>query len=192
MINRAIARRYAQALFEIADQRNLLDRIESELQEFNDLLVKNQEMRDVLNHPYIDDKDKKLIIQKVCPSYSGITLNFIYLIIDRRRQSLLDLIGQEFSAKTDKAKNIIEAKIISAAELDPKQTEQISRILAGKTGGNIRLVSVVDPELIGGLKIQIGDMVMDGTVRTALDKMHRHLKKAPASASAGSRGEIGK
>jgi len=178
MLNGALARRYAQALFELADQMKVLDQIVAELRDFNDLLARNQEMRYVLNHPNISLTAKKDILKKVCPTYSDITLHFIYLLIDRRRQNLLALISKEFSRMADRARQIVEVKITSAVVLEPQQEEQISLMLREKTSSTIRLVTAVDETLIGGAKLQIGDRVIDGTVRAALKKIREELKKA--------------
>jgi F-type H+-transporting ATPase subunit delta len=177
MLNGALARRYARALFDLATQMKVLDRIDADMKGFTALLAENREVRTILNHPNIGLSEKKALVAKVCAGFSRITLNFYYLLIESRRQNLLELVGREFARMADAARNVIEVGLTSAVPLTPQQEEGLRKALAAQTGGTVRLIAAVDPALIGGARLRIGDTVLDGSVQTALDKMRDDLRK---------------
>lgn len=178
MLKGALARRYAQALFEIAVQSNL-DTIEAELRELTGLIEENAEVAHVLYHPHISLSEKKSLMEKLFAGQLSSTVrNFLYLLIDRRRQNFLPEIMKEFSLLADQARNIVEAKVASATPLNQSQEERLHKELARITGKNVRMVKEVRPELIGGVLIQIGDRVMDGTVAFQLQRIRQGLSHA--------------
>jgi len=179
MLSGALARRYAQALFDLAVEVSLLDQVDAELQELTKLIDENNELRYLLNHPNIEAKTKKEILGKILDrSVSDITRHFLFLLIDRRRQNLTSRIQQEFARLANEARNILEAHIVSAVPLTEDQEEKLKEVISQATGKNVRLITTVDSALIGGAKIQIGDRVMDGSIATALEKMREQLKKS--------------
>lgn len=178
MLNGALARRYAQALFELAVEMSALDQIDSELRDLTELISKNNELKYLLNHPNIEVEAKKEVLGKILDeSVSELARHFLFLLIDRRRQNLFALIQREFSHLANEARNIIEAKMISATPLNASQEEKIIQAIAQSTGKTVQLLTQVDPDLIGGAKLQIGDRVMDGSIATALNKMREELRK---------------
>ena len=179
MLNGALARRYAQALFELAVEVSLLDQVDAELQELTKLIAENSELRHLLNHPNIEAKTKKEVLNKILDqNISDITRYFFYLLIDRRRQNLTKHIQREFTRLANEARNVIEAQIVSAVPLAEAQEEKLKQVIAKATGKNVRLTTSVDSTLIGGAKLQIGDRVMDGSIATALEKLRNQLKKS--------------
>ena len=178
MLSGALARRYAQALFELAMEMSVLDRIDSEIKIVSELINNNKELKYLLNHPNVDDESKKKILGKILETdISEMTKHFLYLLIDRRRHNLVNLIQREFIRLADKARNIVEAKVVSATSLSAKQEERLKQAIARITGKNVRLLIEVDSGLIGGVRLQIGDCVMDGSIVTALSKMRTELRK---------------
>jgi len=179
MLNGALARRYAQALFELAVEMSVLDRIDSELRFLAELITQNKELRYLLNHPNIESNEKKKIFEEIfAENVSQISKHFIFLLIDRRRQNLLALIQREFRRLANEKRNLLQVKVMSATTMSPEQQEKLTQAIAKSTGKNIELVAEVRPELIGGAKLQIGDRVMDGSVATALNKFRMELMKA--------------
>ncbi|MCL1853382.1 MAG: ATP synthase F1 subunit delta [Peptococcaceae bacterium] len=191
MLDGALAKRYARALFELAigppeaaglpdetGSMKLLDQIDAELKEFAALLADHRQLHTILNHPNIGLSDKKTLVSRVCEGYSQVTLSFLYLLIESRRQGLFKLIAREFARMADAARHVVEVKLTCAGPLSDKQEKELTAVLAAQTGSTIRLVQSVDEDLIGGAKVQIGDTVMDGSVRAALRKMHSDLRKA--------------
>ncbi|ACL22789.1 ATP synthase F1, delta subunit [Desulfitobacterium hafniense DCB-2] len=178
MLKGAIAQRYAQALFELAVQENL-DGIEAELQELVQCVEQNAEVAHVLYHPHISLSEKKDLMNKIFAGELSVTVrNFLNLLIDRRRQNYLLEIARVFARLADEARNIVEAKVASAIPLSETQEQRLHQELARMTGKNVRMVKEVRPELIGGVMIQIGDRVMDGTVAFKLQRIRQSLSHA--------------
>jgi len=179
MLNGALARRYAMALFELAVEMSVLDRTDEELSYIVDLISGNKDLNNLLNHPNIEAAAKKGIMENILKSnVSEMTRHFMFLLIDRRRQNLLALVQREFSRQANLVRNLIEVKVISAKELSSNQEEKLKQVIAKSTGKNIQLSTEVDPKLIGGAKLQIGDRVMDGSIATALEKLRKELIKS--------------
>ncbi|MDI6813601.1 MAG: F0F1 ATP synthase subunit delta [Desulfitobacteriaceae bacterium] len=173
----ALARRYAQALFEIARETSL-DQIDRELTELTQFIQEQEGVQQVLYHPHISLTEKKALMDKLLVGQlSDVMRHFLYLLIDRRRQNFLPLIRREFSHLADEARQIIEAKVATAVTLTPNQTERLKAELSRMTGKSVRLVSELRPELVGGVLVQVGDRVMDGTIKHALERMKLELRR---------------
>jgi len=177
MINGSLARRYSQALFEIASDKGL-DPIDADLRELTKMVEENHEVKDTLLHPHISLSDKKSIMDKLMgEDFGDITRHFLYLLIDRRRANLLPFIQREFTRLADEARQVVEAKVASAIALTAPQLDELKKAIIRMTGKEVRIISEVRAELIGGVLIQIGDRVMDGTIAHALEKMRVNLRK---------------
>jgi F-type H+-transporting ATPase subunit delta len=177
MINGSLARRYSQALFEIASETSL-DIIDNDLRELTKLVEENAEVKKVLLHPHISLSEKKSVMEKLLSKdFSETTRHFLYLLIDRKRESLLPFIQREFTRLADEARKVVEAKVASAVALSAPQLDDLKKAIGRMTGKDVRIISEVREELIGGVLIQIGDRVMDGTIAHALAKMREDLRR---------------
>ncbi|HBV86722.1 ATP synthase F1 subunit delta [Desulfosporosinus sp.] len=177
MINGSLARRYSQALFEIASDTGL-DQIDVDLRELTKMVEENREVKDTLLHPHISVSDKKSIMDKLMgKDFGDITRRFLYLLIDRRRAYLLPAIQREFTRLADEARQVVEAKITSAIALSSAQLDELKKAIVRMTGKDVRVITDVRAELIGGVIIQIGDRVIDGTISHSLEKMRENLRK---------------
>lgn len=177
MINGSLARRYSQALFEIASETSL-DPVDNDLRELTKLVEENAEVKKVLLHPSISPSIKKSIMEKILgEDFGEVTRHFFYLLIDKKRESLLPLIQHEFTRLADEARQMVEAKVASAIELSTSQLDDLKKAIKRRTGKDVRIVSEVRADLIGGILIQVGDSVMDGTIAHALQKMRADLRR---------------
>jgi len=178
MINGALARRYSQALFNIASETSL-DSVDNDLRELTKLVEENEEVKSVLLHPHISLKEKKPVMDKLLgEDFGATTRHFLYLLIDKKRESLLPFIQSEFTRLADEARHVVEAKVASAIALSASQLDDLKQALGRKTGKDVRIVSEVRAELIGGILIQLGDSVIDGTIVHALNRMRRDLRRS--------------
>jgi len=177
MINGSLARRYSQALFEIATETSL-DSIDSDLRELTMLVEENAEVKNVMLHPHISLSVKKSIMEKLLGEEFGeVTRRFFYLLIDRKRENLLPLIQREFTRLADEARQVVEAKVASAIELSATQLDDLKSAIKQMTGKDVRIICEVRAELIGGVLVQVGDRVMDGTIAHALNRMRVELRR---------------
>ena len=187
MINGSLSRRYARALFEIASETSL-DLVDKDLGELAAIVNTNKEVKRVLLHPHISPKNKKTVIDQLMgDSYGEVTRKFFHLLIDRKRESFLPFIQKEFARLVDEARGVVEAKVASAVKLDDAQIEGLKKAIRQATKKDVRLISNVRAELIGGVRIQIGDSLIDGSVAHALERMRGELRRN--AETSGSRGE---
>lgn len=182
MLNKSVARRYAEAFFSIAQDANKVDELQVELEKVVEVIDSTENLEDYLAHLLIPAKEKKDVMVKIfAESVSQITLNFLMMVIDKRRENYIILITDEYKELADQARNIIKAEVISAQEVSAEEIKTLSKKLSATTGKTVRLKQLIDPELIGGIKIRIGDQIVDATVAKKLEMLKEKLKQVKIS-----------
>lgn len=182
MNNKTIAKRYAQALLQIAQEKDTLDLYEKEL---NDVLA-SINADEHLNHIWYSERiltdDKRAAITELFTGkISDIVLNFLCLLIDKNREEYLPDIFHVYKSLADVSRNIVYAQVRTAAQLADKDYQELEAKLSAMTGKNVRLKVQIDPSLIGGLVVKIGDKVFDGSVVKRLAIMKKRLTEAQFS-----------
>ena len=177
MLNNAIARRYAQAFFAIAKDSNQVDKLEEELNLITDALKSNKDLKGFVDHQLVEPRAKKETFEKIFSGkISEVTLNLLDLLVDKHRETLLIEITEEFVAYANADRNIQEAEITSAHELNDKDISELKEKLATCTGKNIRLTTKVNADLIGGIVVRIGDKIIDSSALARLQGLKSALK----------------
>lgn len=177
MLSGAVARRYALALYEIGVANNSLDSLVLELKSVVTFLKENADANKILVHPRIAVEDKKSLLRQLFHSaISETASNFLSLLVDRKREANLSEVVEELVEMLNRAKNIAQAEVVSAMELNPEQVEQIKQKLAQSTGKIIELSTRVDASLVGGIVVRIGDTVIDGSVKNRLKALKEQLR----------------
>ncbi len=171
----ASARRYAQAVFQIAADSGELERWLDDLIQLADSIT-NEEFRQTLAAPRIPFSQKERIVrQSFGDSISPLALNLMLLLASRNLVHLLPGITDVFQDMLDAHRGIERAEIVSAVTLTDSQRRHVGDMLAQLSGKDVRLTSRIDPEILGGMVIRIGDQVLDGSARSRLQNMHREL-----------------
>ncbi len=174
-MSNAVAKHYAQALFEVASKKNELDQVESNVTDIAGILKINPEFVDFLSHPLIASEDKKKTLQTVFGGHvSPTTLNILYVLIDNGRADLIKQIGDEYVQLANEARNIVNAIVKSAVELNEEQLASVAAQFSKLTGKNVRVQSIIDPSILGGIIVRIGDRVYDGSIKSKLDRFKRN------------------
>jgi len=138
MLGGAVARRYAQALYEIAVDKGALDAAEEELKGVVALLEEEQGIGKILNHPQVTVEDKKQVVKQLFEGrVSETTLNFLFLIVDRHRETYLNVIVAEFTRLANEARNMVDAEVISAKELDDTYKGELAKVLSRLAGKEV-------------------------------------------------------
>ena len=178
MLNKSVARRYAEAFFSIAQDTNQIDLFQEELEKIISLIDSTENLKEYLAHLLIPSQDKKEVVDKLfSPVVSATTLNFFKMIIDKRRELYLGLIYDEYRDLADETRNIKKAELISAHDLPEEEVNQLATRLSASMGKTVLLNLTVDPSLLGGIKIRLGDQIIDGTVAKKLEKLKEQLKQ---------------
>ena len=169
-------RRYARALLEAAEERGALDRVREDLQALQDLIRASEELQGFLTDPLIHPEQKQNAFQAM---FSGalhdLTMNFLSLLCEKRRERALQGIIQSFLHFLDERQGIARAQVRSAAALTPEQQAQLAERLSAYSGKQVRLEVEVDEGLKAGFVARLGDQVFDGTLEAQLHRLRRRL-----------------
>jgi len=174
----AIPRRYAQALLMLAIERQAVEQYGKELEEFRQALLANPEVKEFLENPRGLAEEKEKVLDRLIKKFaSPIISNFLHLILDKRREIFyLDVI-KAYNNYADEALNIINAEVWSAVKLTAKDYRALEAKLARITGKNVRLHNVIDTSLLGGIKVKVGDTIIDGSVTKKLALFQSRLQR---------------
>ncbi len=178
MIDTTLAKRYAKALVEIAQERNALDKYAEDLEGLCRLVEASRDFRELLTNPVFTKEDRKNIAGQILQKMGADDMlkNFVYLLIDRKRIDQLAGVEKAFGEKVDAIRGITRGELISAEPLGPQDLSRVTETLAEIIGKQVIVTTKVDPTLIGGLVARVGDMVFDGTIRTQLNQLKESLK----------------
>jgi len=177
--NLAIARCYAKALLLIGKEDGNTEIYRKELDEFADLVAREDELRTVISNPIYHYDGRKTVLQKVISKLeiSQVMESFLLLLFAKGRIGFLDSIADFYQKIADELKGVARASLVSASELSSETIDKIRQALAKKTGKEIILTVDQDKALIGGIVTRIGDLVLDGSVKTQLLNMRESLKR---------------
>lgn len=185
MSQRTVSRRYASALYQEADASDVLDAIDEDVLLLRTSLTDTREFRRVFESPVIPGEKKKAILQSLLESrVEPLTLQFLYLLIEKDREALVKPILDEYQALRDEHRGIVDVEATVARPLAAEDREALIETLEEKTGQTVRLHVEDDPALIGGLVVRIGDRVFDGSVRSQLNALHDRFRNAALSGQA--------
>jgi F-type H+-transporting ATPase subunit delta len=135
-----------------------------------------RQFRAILSDPNLAEDTKKKALNGVFKSrISETTLSFLNLLVDKRRITLLPEIQREFDRLALQVQNIARATAVTAVPLNPAEIKSLTKSLEERTGKTIELVTEVDPAVLGGVLVRIGDNVIDGTVKGNLDRLRARL-----------------
>jgi|Deesub1362A_J573_1020465.scaffolds.fasta_scaffold00415_31 F-type H+-transporting ATPase subunit delta len=178
MLKGAVAARYAQALFDVARDSDTIADTENELRGILQALKESRELQQVLYNPQVPVDLKKEIIKEVFGAHvSKNTLNFLCVILDRRREVYLKDIVEQYVALANETRNVIQAEVTSAVELPTVHKVNLGQVLSRMTGKEIRISYQVNPDIIGGLVVRLGDRIIDASVKRQLERLKDSIRE---------------
>jgi F-type H+-transporting ATPase subunit delta len=176
MSNSMVAKRYALALLQIAKEQQLLDVFEEELRVVKEVVQYNPELKAVLNSSKLSIETKKDIVKAAFTSVNVNVLNTLLILIDRHREDQIVNVANEFLALSNEEKGIAEADVYSTRVLTEEERAAISAVFAEKIGKkSLKIENIVDSNLLGGIKLRIGNRIYDGSLRGKLERLERKL-----------------
>ena len=173
-----IARVYAKALFEAAKDLGKLDTIRDQLGQFVDALNENREMQLFLFSPSFSSAEKIEALKSAVTDAEPEFLNFLELLLEKGRMPVIFRIRRQFDALWAKENKRLGVTVTSAVELDPEVTKRISDEIEEQTGNTVELTSRVDPDILGGLVVQVGNMILDTSIQNRLEKLRKSVASA--------------
>ena len=173
-----IASVYGRSLFEVGKDNDKLDVLKEQLDQFADELDGNRELQVYFFSPYFSSAEKKEGIDKVLENGDEHFVRFLELLAERHRLPAIFRIRREFDRLWAEENKQLPVTITSAVELDEDTVKDLGKQIEDQTGQQIDLTANVDPDLIGGLRMQVGNMVYDASIRGRLEKLRREVARA--------------
>lgn len=178
MINKTVARRYAQALFDIAREQNSIEVFARDLSSVIQSINSNEELKAIFYNQLVSVEEKKEIVNKgFTGSVHPMVSNFLNLLLDKFREPYLEQIYEVFLELSDIENKILKADVKSATDLSPEQVSKLEEKLSKITHQNVKVNVTIDESLIGGMAVKIGDKVYDGSVAMQLSMLKEHLQQ---------------
>ena len=180
----SVAATYAEALFEAATEADAVDAVAADLAAFAQAMRESAELRAVLSSPEVDTRAKKRAMAELTEGASPLTANFLQVLIDRGRIADLPEIARAFEERVARAEHRLQVEAITAVPMPDDLRKRVVQRIQGQTGATVELTESVDPDIVGGLVLRIGDVVVDGSLRRRLDELRHNLQAAPVDAAA--------
>ncbi len=168
-----LARRYVKPLFDVANENNKLDKIAKDLEVIDQTLHESEDLRGFLFDPSVERQAKRNVLEKLFAKFTPFTLNFLRVVVDKNRPLVFDQAYPLFSEMLNDHRGITTGVVETAQPLDKKSFKKVKESLEKRFAKQLDLSQIVNPDLIGGMKVRIGNMVLDGSVRRRLTKLKK-------------------
>jgi F-type H+-transporting ATPase subunit delta len=173
-----IAEVYSRAVFEVAKEHGVLDRVHDELGEFAEALGSDRNLQVFFFSPYFSSEEKRDGVGRVVTDADPRLVNFLMLLAERHRMPALFRIRRAFDSLWAEENRLLAVTVTSAVELDQELVQDIGKRIEQQTGRRVELSAIVDPDVLGGLVVRVGNMVLDATVRNRLEQLRKQVAKA--------------
>ncbi len=173
-----IAEVYARALFEVATERDLLDQIHEELGQFADAVDQNRNLAQFLFSPYFSSEEKKDALKRVIEGADPAFMNFLEALVERHRMPVVFRIRTRLDQLWEEERKLLPVEVTSAVALDDAIVQSIGDRVGEQTGRTVELTSRVDPEILGGLVLRVGNFILDASIVHRLEQLRKQVAHA--------------
>lgn len=170
-----IARVYARSLYEVAETQGKSDVVREQLGAFADAVGGSRDLQVFLFSPYFSTEEKKDGLGRAVSDADPIVTNVLELLVEKHRMPAIFRIRREFDRLWDDAHKLLPVEITSAFALDEKLVEQLSARIGEQTGRTVTLTTTVDPGVIGGIVMRVGNNILDASIRTRLESLRKQV-----------------
>jgi F-type H+-transporting ATPase subunit delta len=170
-----IAKVYARSLLEVAREQGKLDAVREQLGQFVDALNQSSDLAVFFFSPYFSVEEKQDALPRVLQDADEILLNFLSLLIEKHRMPVIYRIRDAFESMWEEENRTLPVEITSAIELDQGTIENLARQIGERAGRKVKLATRVDPEILGGLVVRVGNSILDASIRNRLEQLRRHV-----------------
>jgi F-type H+-transporting ATPase subunit delta len=169
---------YAGALFEVGRDKGKLDTLQQQLSQFTDAIDRNRELQVFFFSPYLSSEEKVAGLKRAISGAEPEMINFLELLVDKGRMTEIFRIRRTFEELWKEENRRIDVTVTSAVELDPEVVSKIGQEVERQTGEEVDLSSAVDDRILGGIVLQVGNMVLDASIRSRLEKLRKSVATA--------------
>ena len=173
-----IATVYGRSLFDVAKEQGKLDEVREQLGELADVLSGNRELQIFFFSPYFSSEEKEKGLDKAVTGAEAIFVNFIKLLIEKHRMPALFRIRRVYQGLWQEENQLLPVHITSAVELDKSTVKQLGDKIGEQTGRKVELSSEVEPDILGGIVVRVGNSIIDASIRSRLEQLRRQVAKA--------------
>jgi F-type H+-transporting ATPase subunit delta len=170
-----LAQVYARALFEVGREQGKLDLLREQLGEFADALDQTRELSVFFFSPYFSTKEKREGLERLLDGADESFLNFLGMLIENHRMPVIFRIRQEYERLWQEENRLLPVEITSAVALDQATTEGLGERIGQRAGRKVALAARVDPDILGGIVLRVGNSILDASIRNRLEQLRRHV-----------------
>jgi F-type H+-transporting ATPase subunit delta len=172
-----IAAVYARSLFEVANEQDKLDLVREQLGDFADALEQTRELQVFFFSPYFSTAEKQDGLDRAVSGGDEAVLNFLKLLIENHRMPVIFRIRREYDRLWEDENQLLPVLVTSAVELDSKTVSQIGDKIAEQTGRKVDLSAEVDPDILGGIVVRVGNSILDASIRNRLESLRKQVAR---------------
>ena len=172
-----IATVYARALFEAALENGRLDEVREQLGEIADAVEGSHDLQVFFFSPYFSSDEKRDGLGRMLTDADPLVTNFMALLIEKHRMPVLFRIRRELDRLWEEENRLLGVTVTSAVELDSRTVEHIGTSIGERTGRRVTLTSVVDPDILGGMVLRVGNSIIDASIRNRLEQLRKQVAR---------------
>ena len=173
-----IAQVYARSLFEVAQEGHKLDVIREQLGQIDDAIRENREMRLFLFSPYFSTQEKREGLRRAIVDADPAISNILDVLLENHRLPVISRVRREYERRWDEANDLLPVTVTSAVELDEAVIQRIGDEIGRQTGRRVELSRQVDPSILGGFVVRVGNAILDSSVRNRLEQLRKQVARA--------------
>jgi len=171
----AVAEVYARALFEVASERNLLAAVHEQLGQFVDALSADRQLEVFFVSPYLSTAEKKDGLHRMLEGAEETFMSFLETLVERQRMNEIFHIRTRYDELWDTEMKMLPVEVTSAVGLDEAMVRSLGERIGADTGTTIQLTTVVDPDILGGVVLRVGNVILDASIRSRLDQLRKQV-----------------
>jgi ATP synthase F1 delta subunit len=172
-----IAQVYARSLFEVAQEHDNLDDVRDQIGQFADALGESRDLQTFFFSPYFSTEEKKEGLHKAVDGGEPIFMNFLELLLEKHRMPVIHRIRRDYDELWREENKLLPVQLTSAVELDEQVVKSLGDRIAESTGRQIDLTAKVEPDIIGGVVLRVGNSILDASIRNRLEQLRRQVAR---------------
>lgn len=173
-----IAQVYARSLFDVASEQDNVEVVREQLGQLADALDENQDLRLFCFSPYFSSEEKKRGLQAAISDVDPAVERFLMLLVENERLPLIGRIRREYDRLCDQAEDLLAVTVTSAVALDPAVISRLVEQISEQTGSRVELTEEVDPSIVGGVVLRVGNSILDASIRNRLENLRTEVARA--------------